>query len=98
MGEEIPEVEDVSDDLENVPNLEKVLLRLSGDETTTNTSENGLHMPRNLEKRARKLPKHFEDFEMEKKEGGIKGQYKKGKDSKKLQKRVELNNRGKNPF
>ena len=85
MGEEIPEVEDVSDDLENVPNLEKVLLRLSGDKPTTNTSENDLNMPRNLEKRARKLPKHFEDFEMEKKEGGLKGQNKKGKDSKKIQ-------------
>ena len=32
---------------------------------------------------------------MEKKEGGIKGQNKKGKDSKKIQKRVELNNVGK---
>ena len=65
IWEENPEMVDISNNFENVPNLEKVL-PLSGDKTTTNPSENGLNMPRNLQKQARKLPKHFENFEMEK--------------------------------
>ena len=94
-GQLVPELEAVSSDFENVPDLENVLLKLSADETTTNTSEPKPNLIPKLDKRSRRIPKHFRDFDMETKKGTIKGQPKKGKDTKKNQKRVELNNLGK---